>query len=131
MSGLTILYVEDGPVNVLLFEAVVATQPGWRLRVARDGTAALALMAQLTPDLLVIDAHLPDTDGIALLRAVHAMRPDLRHVPAVMFTADAMRHHEAQSRAAGFVAHWTKPMDLSHITTSIHALLAAAPLAAS
>ena len=120
-----IVYVEDSPVNAMLFEAVIATLPGMVLRVARDGAAALALLQQLTPDLIIIDAHLPDTDGITLLQDLRALRADLRQVPAVMFTADAMGEHRACSRAAGFADHWTKPMDVTQIVASMRALLTA------
>ena len=120
-----IVYVEDSPVNAMLFEAVIATLPGLVLRVARDGAAALALLQQLTPDLIIIDAHLPDTDGVTLLHDLRALRADLRRVPAVMFTADAMSERETLSRAAGFKDHWTKPMDVTRIAASIRGLLAA------
>ena len=123
----TIVYVEDNAVNATLFEAVLALHPAWRLRIAVDGAAALALLCELTPDLLVIDAHLPDIHGVALLQQVRALHPVLAQVPAAMFSADARADHVAAARAAGFEAYWTKPMNVGEVVSSMRDLLSRRP----
>lgn len=117
-------YVEDNPVNVVLMEAVMAHAPNWELQSADCGADAHTRLTQpagLQPDLLLLDAHLPDCHGIDLLAEIRARHPHLAAVPAVMLTADAMPEDRQASLEAGFVAHWTKPIDIDRV---IHTLLA-------
>ena len=50
---------------------------------------ALDLAARMQPSVLMLDMHLPDMDGLALLAALRRLA-HLRHVPAVVVSADAM-----------------------------------------
>jgi CheY-like chemotaxis protein len=106
-----LLYVEDDRLNALLFEAALRHRPQWQLRIAEDGAEALATCSgDWQPDILVLDAHLPDTTGIALLAALCAL-PGLARVPAYMCSADAMPDDVQRALAAGFDGYWTKPVD--------------------
>lgn len=53
--------------------------------VADDAASAIALAQERSPDVIVMDYHLPDRDGIAAAKAIHRTRPG---VPIVMLTAD-------------------------------------------
>jgi CheY-like chemotaxis protein len=68
-----LLYVDDDRINLMLFESACAALAGLRLSTAASGAEALELARADPPQLLVIDLHLPDTDGHALL---HALRRD-------------------------------------------------------
>ena len=68
-----LLFVDDDRINLMLFEAACAALPGVRVSTAASGAEALGLARNDPPQLLVIDLHLPDTDGYALL---HALRRD-------------------------------------------------------
>jgi PAS domain S-box-containing protein len=113
-----VLYVEDNPLNALLFEEALRRHPELSLRVAADGKEALALAAQWQPDLLVIDMHLPGATGTEVLRALRRL-PDLGAVPAVMCSADAMPEDRERALAEGFADYWTKPLDVRRLGADI------------
>ena len=106
-----VLYVEDNSVNVVLMEAICGMCPDIELRIAIDGASALAAVADWTPDLLLLDIHLPDTDGVTLLGALRE-RAALRAVPAIAVSAAARADDILAARAAGFDGYWTKPLTI-------------------
>lgn len=120
--ALRMLYVEDDRISAILFSAAVHLQGGFELRVAEDGEEALALVSDWTPDVLVLDAHLPDVNGFDLLRALR-QRPSLSCTPAFMCSADSMPADLRRAAEAGFSGYWTKPIDIALILADIrHAI---------
>jgi len=69
---------------------------GYRVASARDGSGAIRTVRRQAPDLVLLDANLPDTDGLEVLQEMKSLDPA---IPAVMFTGygsvegavDAMR----------------------------------------
>ncbi|MFZ5520222.1 MAG: PAS domain S-box protein [Pseudomonadota bacterium] len=116
-----VLYVEDNRINALLFEQAFGVLPGIELRIAEDGQQALDLAGQWTPDVLVLDAHLPGMSGFEALVALRAV-PGLQQTPAYMCSADAMPEDVARAKAAGFAGYWTKPIDIQQVLGELGAL---------
>ena len=116
-----VLYVEDNRINALLFEQAFGVLPGIELRIAEDGQQALELAGHWTPDVLVLDAHLPGMSGFEALAALRAV-PGLQHTPAYMCSADAMPEDVARAQAAGFAGYWTKPIDIQQVLGELGAL---------
>jgi PAS domain S-box-containing protein len=117
-----VLYVEDNALNALLFSEALRGAAGIELRVAEDGTAALDAVQGWTPDLLVIDGHLPGAQGHEVLRALRA-RPGLAATPAVMCSADALPEERERALAHGFVDYWTKPVEVRRLAADIAAVI--------
>jgi signal transduction histidine kinase len=115
---LKVLYVEDNRINAMLFEEALRPYPQIALEIAEDGQMALSLARDLTPDVLVLDAHLPGMSGFDVLRALRKL-PGLAEVPAYMCSADAMPEDIARAEAAGFTGYWTKPIDIVAVTTEL------------
>jgi two-component system CheB/CheR fusion protein len=123
---------------VLLVDDDADTRAGFRellelhgASVATAATAAEARGAHRAADLdvLVIDIRLPDADGYVLVRELReaGRRPGL---PAVAVTAYAAEEDEGRARAAGFHAHFGKPVEPTRLVAAI-AELAVAPVSAS
>jgi CheY-like chemotaxis protein/anti-sigma regulatory factor (Ser/Thr protein kinase) len=107
----TVLYIEDNPPNIALMEAVLGRRPHWRLQVARTGTEGLEQLRRHRPDLLLIDLHLPDISGEAVVQAVRD-DPTLRDVPFAILSADALPATIDRLRARGATEYLTKPLDM-------------------
>jgi CheY-like chemotaxis protein len=122
------LYVEDNRINALLFEQIAQLRPNVELRVAEDGRSAIEAARDWPPDVLVLDAHLPDIDGFQLLPKLRAL-PGLAAVPAFMCSADARPEDLRHASAAGFSGYWAKPITVARVLADLDAL-AAAPGAA-
>jgi two-component system OmpR family response regulator len=125
-----VLYVDDDRINTLLFVETCRFAGGVTVETAATGAEALQLAGSWQPDLLVIDLHLPDTDGYRLLPALRQAlgRADL---PAILCTADEAQRVAAPARAAGFDGCWTKPVELGTVMAELSrraaALAAASP----
>lgn len=107
---LRVLYVDDEPVNSLLFVEICRHARGVEVKTARTAAQALELVGCWTPELLVIDMHLPDLDGCQLLAALRSRLST--PAPAYLCTADDALLVEGRVRAAGFDGCWSKPVDL-------------------
>ncbi len=116
---LRVLYVDDDRVQALLFAEACRFAPGVAVEAAGSGAEALELAPGFDPQLVVIDLHLPDTDGYALLPRLRTALP--RHVQAVLCTADDADRVHGLARAAGYDACWTKPI----VPAALSAMLAA------
>jgi signal transduction histidine kinase/CheY-like chemotaxis protein len=117
-DGVRLLYVEDNPSNLALFEQLMTLRPGATLSTARDGLAGLALARSLQPDLAVIDIDLPGIDGVELCRRLRADAAT-RAIPLVALSANALPADIARARAAGFDAYLTKPLDVGRLLDEI------------
>jgi CheY-like chemotaxis protein len=121
---LRVLYVEDDRLCALLFAEMLRDAPGIALRVAEDGAEALAIAAEWAPQVLVIDAWLPDTTGHVLLAQLRAL-PGLAAARAIMCSADADTEDRARARSAGFDEFWAKPVEAGAVRQAMQALAAA------
>jgi PAS domain S-box-containing protein len=118
-----LLYIEDELVNQMLMQEVLRARPGWQLELASDGASGLALARTGGFDLLLIDMNLPDTNGLALIRALRA-QPHTAKLRCIALSADVLAEQIAAARAAGFDDYWTKPIDVRRVLAGLDAALA-------
>jgi len=118
LPPLRVLYVEDNRINAMLFEEALRPYPQIELNLAEDGQMALSMARESSPDVLVLDAHLPGMSGFEVLQALRKL-PELASAPAFMCSADAMPEDVARAKAAGFAGYWTKPIDIVAVTTEL------------
>ena len=102
-----IAVVEDNADNRLLVQAIL----DGRYDVAEyaSGSAALAGLRDVTPDLVLLDISLPEMDGAEVLRQIRADRR-LRDLPVIALTAHAMAGDRERYLSAGFDEYLTKPI---------------------
>ena len=104
-----VLYVDDDRVNTLLFVEACRVAGGLEVETAGSGAEALELVRHWAPELLVIDLHLPDTSGYALLPALRQSLAAAA-LPAILCTAEEAERVAPAAYQAGFGACWTKPV---------------------
>ena len=114
-ANVELLIVDDHPLFVEGFAAMVQqSRPEWRLAVAASGAAAIRILGERQPDLVIIDVLLPDCDGFELLQRLAARWPAL---PAMLVSGRdqvAMRQRARASSARGFVPKTTPAPDFIH-----------------
>lgn len=113
-----LLYVDDDRINALLFTQTCRLAEGLDVVTAGSGSEALEAVAGQRPDVLVIDMHLPDIDGLALLAALRK-RDGLATTPAFLCSADDDPALQRSAIAAGFRRCWSKPVDLRSILSDL------------
>ncbi len=113
-----VLYIDDDRINSLLFVEACRFAGGVETETAASGAEAMELVQRWRPDLLVVDLHLPDTNGYALLPALRAQlqAPTL---PAFLCTADETAVVAGPAQEAGFDGCWSKPVDLQSILAEL------------
>ncbi len=121
LAPLSVLYVEDNPANLRLVQLIVERHPRIRMLSAMSARPALALARREQPDLILLDIHLPDIDGFALLAQLQA-DPTTRPIPVIALTAHAMPDDERRARAAGFRDFLAKPLDVDRLDAVLDAL---------
>jgi PAS domain S-box-containing protein len=109
-APLSLLYIEDNPVNVLLVQELVAMRSDLSLSVAVDGNSGVAQALASRPQVVLVDMQLPDIDGFEVLRRLRAEK-SLAGTTLVALSANAMPEDVNRARAAGFDDYWTKPID--------------------
>jgi DNA-binding NarL/FixJ family response regulator len=97
-----VLVVDDHPVLRAGLEAVLRVEPGFVcVGVAADGTEMAQAMRRTAPDVIVLDRHLGDMDGLALCAEVRAARAAPQ---VVVYTADWDPDLDARAQAVGAAA---------------------------
>jgi CheY-like chemotaxis protein len=107
----TILYVEDNLSNLRLIEQVLAEQPNIELITAMQGQLGIELARRHSPDLILLDLHLPDLAGWEVLARLQRDE-STREIPVVIISADATSRQLKRLMAAGARAYLTKPLDM-------------------
>ena len=118
-----VLYVEDNRVNFLLVEQLLMIWSLVELHHAEDGARALELMRAVEPDLVILDLHLPDMNGLEVLRRLKE-EAALARARVAILSASAMPGDVEASREAGVVEYWTKPLDVHRFLKDVQRLLA-------
>lgn len=108
----SILYIEDNLSNLALIEQMLAEVPGTGLFTTMQGKVGLDLARQKSPDLILLDLHLPDLPGWDVLSQLKA-NPTTRHIPVVIISADATARQIKRLMAAGAAGYLTKPIDVN------------------
>jgi len=124
MSGRKILVVEDNDMNMQLVEFLLE-EGGYDIVKAASGEEALAIAhgeGNGTPDLILMDIHLPGMDGLSVVRA---MKTDARtrRIPILALTAHAMRGDRDRFLEAGCDGYISKPIDVKTFISSIEQYL--------
>lgn len=121
---LSIVYVEDNPVNVILVKELVAMRPGVALVCCADGVSGVERALDERPDVVLVDMQLPDIDGYEVLKRLRD-QPGMAGSSIIALSANGMSDDIARAREAGFDDYWTKPIDFRRFLAGLDALMAA------
>ncbi len=119
----TILYVEDNLSNLTLIQQMLADQSNIKLITAMQGKLGIELARQHSPDLILLDLHLPDLPGWEVLARLQHQKAT-REIPVVIISADATSRQIKRLMAAGASAYLTKPLDMEEFFRVINEIAA-------
>jgi len=105
--GKCILTADDS-ISVRQVLKYVLEGAGYSVVDAVDGKDALAKLGGKTVDLIVTDLHMPNLDGLGLIKAVRAS-PAHRFIPCLMVTTESHEDVKQAGRAAGATGWIVKP----------------------
>ena len=121
-DGHTIIVADQIPDSRMRLIEFLRRQGIRELRQVPDGSAALHMLHQIYPDLIIADWDLPKLSGLELLQA---MRQDLllKHTPMLMITGNATRREVVEAAEAGVNGYLLKPFTLTDLTRQLQRVL--------
>jgi len=105
-----ILLADDEPDILEISRIALETVGGYEVAVCESGTEFLKLLPEFQPDLVIIDALMPDMNGLEVLAEMRRM-VGFEDVPAVFLTGLVLERDLRDLRASGAVDIITKPFD--------------------
>ncbi|HVK31377.1 MAG TPA: ATP-binding protein [Burkholderiaceae bacterium] len=114
LRRLRLLVAEDNEVNRTVLAAMIERE-GHDWHFAHDGLAAVQAAQAQEYDLVLMDLHMPEMDGIDATRAIRALPGDKAQVPIVALTADAFADTRTRCLEAGMNDFLSKPVSVAEL----------------
>jgi CheY-like chemotaxis protein len=116
-----ILLAEDNPVNQEVARGMLESF-GCQVDVTSNGQETLVALERHPYDLIFMDWHMPGLDGLAATRQIRTKEQQLqiRHLPIIALTANAMEGDRQQCLAAGMDDYLCKPFTQEQLLTILH-----------
>ena len=122
LSGRRVLVVDDIATNRLVAMTYLRIMGAEAVEADR-GEAALALLADETPDVVLLDMLMPGLDGLATFTRIRALPGPAGSVPVIAMTADATEEHRNRYLGAGLSGYVSKPLSAEALGAAILAVL--------
>ncbi|HEY9064440.1 MAG TPA: response regulator [Burkholderiaceae bacterium] len=117
LAGARILLVEDNPINQELARDLL-NRAGIVVNIAGDGQEALAILGRERFDAVLMDCQMPVMDGYEATRALRH-RPELKDLPVIAMTANAMAGDRQKVLEAGMNDHVAKPIHVDDLFATL------------
>jgi PAS domain S-box-containing protein len=118
LDATRLLVVED-EADTLEFLRRLLTAHGATVLTAASAGEAMSLVRSESPDLLISDIGLPETDGYDLIQRVRREPSPGRDIPAIALTAYARSEDRTRALRAGYQAHIAKPVEPNELLAMI------------
>jgi DNA-binding NarL/FixJ family response regulator len=117
-----VLVVDDSP-DTLNFLTTALREAGIMVLVALDGESALTVIERVTPDIILLDAVMPGTDGFETCRRLKQIHT-VAHIPVIFMTGLSNTEHVINGFEAGGVDYVTKPLVIDELMARMRVHLA-------
>ena len=108
---LRILIIDDQRPNLDLVEQLLAREGLTNVLSSTQPLRTLDLFNSSEPDLVILDLHMPEFDGFAVLEQLNRRIPGGEYLPILVLTADATRDTRLRALALGAKDFISKPLD--------------------
>ena len=103
-----VVVVDDDVAN-LKMAGFILSKNNMRVSALKSGSGLLEFIKDNTPDLILLDIHMPQMDGFETLRRLREMQKDQEEIPVIFLTADEDEEAETKGLEAGAVDFIKKP----------------------
>jgi len=117
--------IADDEQNIVISLEFLLKREGFEVLVAGDGEAALQMVAEHHPDLVLLDVMMPKRDGYEVCQRMRA-RPEWRGIKIIMLSAKGRDVEVSKGVSLGADLYVTKPFSNAELVAQINALLASA-----
>ena len=124
MTPIRVLIVDDQKLFADSLTIVLDADSADDIRVvgtALDGATALEMTRELSPDVILMDVHMPGIDGVDATRAIHEEFPAVRIVMLTTFDDDVYVHDAIENGAVGYLL---KDIDVAELAAAIRSVYA-------
>ncbi len=116
-----IILLVDDDYEIVESMRTVLEGKGYRVLVAHDGNAGLAVAEREVPDLIVLDMMMPKKSGFLVLEKLKNRPGGL--IPTIMITANEGSRHRAYAEFLGVKDYIRKPFAMEKLIRSVDRIL--------
>ncbi|MDB5443019.1 MAG: hypothetical protein JWP73_1395 [Phenylobacterium sp.] len=116
--ALSVLHVDDDPVNLRVVEEILAAF-GHRGVKALSGPEALEAMSRQAFDVVLMDIHMPEMSGIEVMKRIRERPGADRNTPVIALTADILSREPSEYLALGFTGFVPKPVMVQGLIAAV------------
>lgn len=121
-----VLLVDDAPANRELL-TIILTSLGIEVETASNGVEAVAAVRRGGFDLVLMDVHMPEMDGLAATQVIRQEQSDrLRRIPILALTANVLEDQIKRCLDAGMDGHLAKPIQVAELGEALQQWLGSA-----
>ncbi len=99
------------------------TREGHNVTEAEDGKSALEAFHRETPELVLLDMKLPDTDGLSILRAIQKESQGGPEIPVIVITAYSTVDTAVEAMKLGAFDYVAKPFNMDELAITVRRAL--------
>ena len=118
-----VLLAEDVKLNQVLTQKLLA-RSGYQIDIVENGQQAVEAVRNIDYDVVLMDVHMPEIDGIEATRQIRALPGSKSSVPIIALTAQATATAEDDLIAAGMDDYISKPINFDILFSKLSALAA-------
>jgi len=115
---LHLLLAEDNPINQKLALRILA-RLGYRADVANDGNEVLQALGRQRYDVVLMDVHMPEMDGLEASRRIRRTMPQELQPYIIAMTANAMEGARDECLSAGMNDYVSKPIRVNDLISAL------------
>jgi CheY-like chemotaxis protein len=116
----TILAIDDLPLDLAVFENILCSY--YNLKISTSAPEALALLADIKPDLIILDIEMPGMSGFEFLHEIRKF-PQSMNTPVIVVTAHEGEEFADHAASQGANKTLTKPVNPSCLLEQVSSLL--------
>jgi PAS domain S-box-containing protein len=114
----TVLYIEDNQSNIQLVSEILGPIPGVTLLTALTGKDGIKVAKDKKVDLILLDIHLPDLNGMEVLEKLKS-DGKTKDIPVIAVSANAVQDHIDIAIDNGVKDYITKPFDIKYFLSVV------------